>query len=138
MLTDVAKANSMTLKTLGDVVALMQSKALCVAPLVPVAGALLRLALVVPATTCTAERSFSLLRRLKTWLRTNMTQERLNHSAICAMYDDAVLSLDRSELVAEFVCRTAERKVLFHISAASAGARVSPLRAPESESDDDA
>ena len=39
MLADVARANDMTLKTLGDAVALMQDKALCIAPLVPEAGA---------------------------------------------------------------------------------------------------
>ena len=33
------------------------------------------LALTVPVTTCTAERSFSALRRLKTYLRSTMTQE---------------------------------------------------------------
>lgn len=39
---------------------------------------LLKLILVMPATNATSERSFSALRRLKTWLRTTLTQERLN------------------------------------------------------------
>lgn len=45
---------------------------------------LLRLYLTLPVTSCTAERSFSSLRRLKTFLRTinNRTQKRLNHIAI--------------------------------------------------------
>ena len=46
MLADVTRANRMPLRTLGDAVALMQSKALCIGPLVPEAGALLRLTLV--------------------------------------------------------------------------------------------
>ena len=33
---------------------------------------------VIPATSCCAERSFSLLRRLKTYLRNSMGQERSN------------------------------------------------------------
>ena len=68
-----------------------------------------------------------------------MTQERLNHAAICATYDDAVLALDRNELVAEFTCRTAERNALFHIptSAVSASAGVGVLRVPESENESD-
>ncbi|CAI6365283.1 unnamed protein product [Macrosiphum euphorbiae] len=36
-----------------------------------------------PATTCTAERSFSTFRRVKTWLRSTMNNERLN--ALCMM-----------------------------------------------------
>ena len=36
-----------------------------------------------PATTCTVERSFSTLRRVKTWLRSTMTDDRL--SALCLM-----------------------------------------------------
>ena len=38
---------------------------------------LIRLLLVVPASNATAERSFSQLRRLKTWLRSSMQQQRL-------------------------------------------------------------
>ena len=37
--------------------------------------------LTLPATTCSIERSFSTLRRVKTWLRSTMTDERL--SALC-------------------------------------------------------
>ncbi|KAH3831615.1 hypothetical protein DPMN_104886 [Dreissena polymorpha] len=39
----------------------------------------LRHVLVMPATNATSERSFSALRRLKTYLRTSTTQERLTH-----------------------------------------------------------
>lgn len=43
---------------------------------------LLCLWLVSPAYSCSAERSFSALRRLKTWLRSTMTQRRLNRVMI--------------------------------------------------------
>ena len=39
--------------------------------------------LTLPATTCTVERSFSTLRRVKTWLRTTMSDDRL--SGLCWM-----------------------------------------------------
>ena len=61
--------------------------------LVPEAARLVRLALTAPATSCTAEprllyysaeRSFSLMKRLKTSLRTSIGQARFNHLAICA------------------------------------------------------
>ncbi|XP_028407434.1 zinc finger MYM-type protein 1-like [Dendronephthya gigantea] len=41
-----------------------------------------KLLLVNPATSATGERSFSTARRLKTWLRANMSQKRFNHLAI--------------------------------------------------------
>ena len=37
---------------------------------------------VIPATSCSAERSFSALRRLKTYLRNTMGQERINSIAL--------------------------------------------------------
>lgn len=40
--------------------------------------------LIIPATTCTAERSFSTLRKVKTWLRSTMSEGRLD--ALCMMY----------------------------------------------------
>lgn len=40
---------------------------------------LLRIYLTIPMTSATAERSFSTLRRLKSYLRSTMTQKRLNH-----------------------------------------------------------
>ena len=39
---------------------------------------LLKLVLIMPATNATSERSFSSLRRIKTFLRSTMTQSRLN------------------------------------------------------------
>ena len=62
--------------------------------LFPQVERLLRLLLVCPATSCTTERSFSALRRLKTWLRTTMTQQRLNAVAVCHVHQEILDSLD--------------------------------------------
>ncbi|XP_065893694.1 zinc finger MYM-type protein 1-like, partial [Dysidea avara] len=43
---------------------------------------IVRLLLVMPASNATSERLFSALRRIKTYLRTTMTQERLNNSTL--------------------------------------------------------
>ena len=40
---------------------------------------LLQIYLTIPVTTATAERSFSALRRIKTYLRLTMSEERLNN-----------------------------------------------------------
>ena len=47
---------------------------------------LLGLHLTVPATRATAERTFSVLRRLKLYLRATMTQERLNNVILLNIY----------------------------------------------------
>ena len=45
---------------------------------------------VVPATSATAERSFSCLKRVKTWLRTTMSQPHLNTYAILHAHRDVL------------------------------------------------
>ena len=47
---------------------------------------LLKIILIVPVSSCTVERSFSALRRLKTFLRSTMTQNRLNDIALLHVY----------------------------------------------------
>ena len=58
-----------------------------------------QLLLLVPATTCSPERSFSALRRLKTYLRTTMTQARLNHLAVIHCNKEVADSLDLDQLI---------------------------------------
>ena len=41
-----------------------------------------KLLLVNPATSATGEQSFSMARRVKTWLRANMKQQRFNNAAL--------------------------------------------------------
>lgn len=47
---------------------------------------ILRLVCTIPVTSCENERSFSALRRLKTWLRSTMTNERLNGLALMNLH----------------------------------------------------
>ena len=69
----------------------------------PAVENLLRLLLTSPASSCEAERSFSALRRLKTWLRSTMTQTRLNHVAICHGHRDMLSEISGQEIAEEFV-----------------------------------
>jgi len=71
---------------------------------------LCKIYLVNPATTSTAERSFSLLRRLKNYLRTTMMQQRLNHCLILNLYKDRVDCLDIESLVNEFICNADSKR----------------------------
>jgi hypothetical protein len=47
--------------------------------------------LTLPCTTCTIERSFSTLRRLKTWLRATMGNNRLSGLAMLSIHKERVL-----------------------------------------------
>ena len=59
--------------------------------------------LVLPATNATSERSFSKLKLLKTYLRSTMSQARLNHYMIFSVYKEHVDILDLPALAKEFV-----------------------------------
>ena len=58
-------------------------------------GKLLQLLYTVPASNASAERSFSSLRRLKTYLRSTMTAQRLNHMLLLHVHKDLT---DRNKL----------------------------------------
>jgi hypothetical protein len=73
--------------------------------MVPEVMKLCKLYLVNPATTATAERSLSRLRRLKTHLRTSLSQKKLNHLLILSTYPEEVDKLETSAILNEFIQR---------------------------------
>ena len=64
---------------------------------------LARLILVMPATNAVSERSFSAMRRLKTYLRSTMRQSRLNHCLLLNINREKVDQLDIDVIADEFV-----------------------------------
>jgi regulator of extracellular matrix RemA (YlzA/DUF370 family) len=74
---------------------------------------LLRLLIVVPATSCEAERSFSALRRLKTWLRSTMSQRRLNSIAVCNVHQCYLDTVNIQTVANEFISSVDRRVQLF-------------------------
>ncbi|KAK0141195.1 Zinc finger MYM-type protein 1 [Merluccius polli] len=64
---------------------------------------LIRLLLVVPASSCEAEQSFSALRRLKTWLRSTMTQCRLNGVSVCHVHREKLQAINREQIAVAFI-----------------------------------
>jgi hypothetical protein len=74
---------------------------------------LLRLLLISPASSCVAERSFSALRRVKTWLRSTMGQERLNSVMVCHVHKDRVATLDSNDIARSFIMVNDQRKKIF-------------------------
>jgi hypothetical protein len=71
--------------------------------------------LVVPASAANAERSFSALRRLKTWFRSTIAQERLTHLAILNCHKERVKHINIDAICQEFVSKTSERLATFGI-----------------------
>ena len=69
--------------------------------------------LVAPATVASAERSFSGLRRIKTWLRATMSQQRLTHLALANVHKDRLMKCNMMKLAAEFSSRTEGRRLTF-------------------------
>ena len=64
---------------------------------------LLLLYLTIPATTVTAERSFSALCRVKTYLRSTMTEKRLNSILLLHTHHDFCVELDLRQVATVFV-----------------------------------
>ena len=74
---------------------------------------LIKLYLTIPVTTATAERTFSALKRVKSYLRSSMTQERLNHCVILHVFKERVDELRVEDIAAEFVARNVKRRNFF-------------------------
>ncbi len=63
-----------------------------------------------PVTSCESERSISMLKRIKTALRSTMTEDRLNGLAMLQYHRDIAVTAD--EVVEEFVQRQPRRLLM--------------------------
>ena len=71
---------------------------------------------VIPATSCSAERSFSSLRRLKTYLHNTMGQERLSNLALIHIerdYVNKVMNEDMNKMIDTFGEGSGRNKFFF-------------------------
>ena len=66
-----------------------------------------------PATNSTSERSFSAMRRVKSYLRSTMNQERLNSLMILHVHKDQTDVLDLPSVANEFVNKSERRTHVF-------------------------
>ena len=72
-----------------------------------------KLMLVMPATNAVNERSFSALKRVKTYLRSTMGEGKLNHPMILHVRKEMADSIDMVEIANLFVEDNQRRKQLF-------------------------
>ena len=74
---------------------------------------LVRLLLTVPCSNAETERSFSALRRLKTYLKNTMNQDRLNHLTVLHVHQDRLDIIDTSVIAREFVSKCEAWQLVF-------------------------
>ena len=69
--------------------------------------------LTLSASTCTAERSFSGVRRLKSYLRSGMNQQWFNSVAIMNVNMKETEALSIATLIDDFVCRICSKNTFY-------------------------
>ena len=81
--------------------------------MLPTVHQMIRLFITVPITSATSERTFSALRRLLTYLRSSMTEKRLNHCLLLHVHKELTDSVDLVAVAKEFIDSYDERKKYF-------------------------
>jgi len=104
-----------TAVTVSDTLAEFAGKSHDVRDLLNAVERLFKFLVVLPASSATAERSFSTLRRLKNYLRLTrpMTQERLNHVAVHHVHKTRVDALDINKIKQLFIYANEYRRSVF-------------------------
>ena len=74
--------------SLGGIVSYLKTLSLAARSIYSEIVSLVELILVMPATNATSERSFSALRRIKSYLRTTMSQQRLKNLMVLFIHRD--------------------------------------------------
>lgn len=112
MLSDIAKQRNLKLNSMRDI-----RKYLLLEPSVKEMLSELvkcmKLLQVVPVTSVTTERSFSALRRLKTYLRATMGQKRLNNLAVLHAHRDVLDEMDVRPVINDFINSNPVRRSTF-------------------------
>jgi len=85
----------------------------CMLPSVPEVATVLKLFLTIPVTSATAERLFSKLKLIKSYLRSTMAQQRLSDLSVLSIENEKIRSLDINMLVDKFAEKNARRSQKF-------------------------
>ena len=95
-------------ESVKDVLTLLLSSSMLSS--LPELGAACVLFCTLPVTVAEAERSFSKLKLIKTYLRSTIAQERLDSLAIISIENEAARALDLAELVDQFAAAKARKR----------------------------
>ena len=99
--------------SIHDVITLVKGFSTAEKDLMSQVVTLVQLLLVMPATNAISERSFSAMRRIKTYLRSTMLQERLNATMVLHVHKESTDALNLQRLSNEFVSKSDYRKSKF-------------------------
>ena len=69
--------------------------------------------LTIPVAVASVERSFIKLKLLKSYLRSTMTQERLNDLAMIALESDMLEKIDYERIIEDFISKNAQKIKFF-------------------------
>jgi hypothetical protein len=79
----------------------------------PNASIAYRVLLTIPVTVASAERSFSKLKLLKSYMRTTMTQQRLNDLATISLESEILEKISYEDIIEDFISKNPKRMMLF-------------------------
>lgn len=71
----------------------------------------LRMLLCTPVSNCSTEGSFSCLKRIKTYLRSSTSEERLNYLAVMNIEADITTNIQFDDVIQEFATQQSRRKI---------------------------
>jgi hypothetical protein len=111
LLQDICKGTDV--KTVHDVISVFRRDTSgTTSVLLGKVAKLMKLFMVLPSSSCSAERSFSTLWRLKTYLRSTMTAERLNSVTVLHIHKELTADLNIDDLMTEFVSANDTRRAM--------------------------
>lgn len=96
-------------KTVMDICKLIRTEKL--QELFPYVDIALRMYLCCPTSNCSAERSFSALKRVKSYLRSRMTDDRLNRLAILSIESTLTMDMSFNDIISTFAKQNSRRKL---------------------------
>ena len=73
---------------------------------------ILKIFVCTPATNCSAERSFSCLKRIKNYQRSTMSQQRLNALATLCIENKTTTEMDYKDIIKAFAEQKSRRKII--------------------------
>ncbi|XP_025422525.1 uncharacterized protein LOC112692168, partial [Sipha flava] len=114
MFHGIIKGQGLIVSSFADILNIFKNKSYLVIHLTELRKCI-QLILTVPVTTCTTERYFSMLRRLKTYTRSTMTQTRLNDLALLNCHNTVAESLDLSKIGNMFINKCMTRRNTFKL-----------------------
>ena len=99
--------------TISEIISYFKNLEVGVKSLMSEVCKVMELILVLPATNSKSERSFSKMRIVKNYLRSTMSQARLNHLMILSIYPERVDDIDLMKICHEFATKNSTRMAIF-------------------------